>query len=265
MPGEAASRLHDRCVISVGSAITHTRRDRIAYIVLGGPSAGNHFTRDMAVELIEACEDAEDADTAAVVIRGASGTFCEGMAPGLSSDDFLGRGNPVEAVARLTRPVIAVVEGRACGLGAELALAADFRCLATTASLTFPDVAAGRLPTFGATQRLPRLIGRARAMEILLLGREVSAAEAVEIGLATRVTSTEELPAAVEGLAETLARHGPLALALAKEAVLRAGDLSLAEGMRLEEDLYALLQTTQDRREGVLGFLERRPPRFRGD
>jgi enoyl-CoA hydratase/carnithine racemase len=249
----------------MGHAITHTRRDRVAYIALIGSGDGNRFTRDMAVELIEACEDAEDADTTAVVIRGSRGSFCEGMAPGLSPEDLLGRDNPVEAVARLTRPVIAVVEGHAGGLGAELALAADFRCLATTASFSFPDVTAGRLPTFGATQRLPRLIGRARALEILLLGREVSAAEAVEIGLATRVTPTEDLPAAVAALADTLARHGPLALALTKEAVLRAGDLSLAEGMRLEEDLYALLQTTEDRREGVRSFLEKRVPRFRGD
>jgi len=253
------------CVISVGHAVTHTRCDRVAYIALVGSRDGNRFTRDMAAQFIEACEDAGDADTAAVVIRGSHGSFCEGLAPELSPEDLLGRGNPVEALARLTQPVIAMVEGRARGLGAELALAADFRCLATTASFSFPDVAAGRLPTFGATQRLPRLIGRARAMEILLLGREVAAAEALEIGLAARVTPAEDLPAAVEGLAQTLARHGPLALALAKEAVVRAGDLSLAEGMRLEEDLYALLQTTEDRREGVRSFLEKRAPRFRGD
>ena len=233
-------------------------------MTLHRPDDGNRLTPQMAAELCEACEEAEDSDAVAVVLGGAGAVFCAGLAQDATPEDLHGRLDPVAAVARVTKPVVAVLAGPASGPGAEMALAADFRVVSPAATFTFPEVANGRIPTFGATQRLPRLIGRTRAIEILLLGRDVSGAEAVEIGLATCVVPAPELDAAVDALVRTLSRHGRLALALAKEAVLRAADLPLADGMRLEEDLYVLLQTTEDRREGIRSFLDKRPPRYRG-
>jgi enoyl-CoA hydratase/carnithine racemase len=218
----------------------------------------------MAGALLEACEEAEDSDAVAVVARGSGGWFCGGLADGVAPQDLWGRRNPVEALARITKPVIAVLDGSAVGPGAELALAADLRFAAETAALVFPDVAEGRLPCFGATQRLPRLIGRARALEVLLLGTPIGAVEAQRLGLVTRVAPAVDLERAVDDVTRVLRAQGPLALALAKEAVRRAEDLPLADGMRLEEDLYALLLTTADRAEGVRSFVEKRRPRFGG-
>jgi len=250
------------CFVTRG--LIYELRDRVAGLTLDRPGDGNRLTMEMAAALIEACQAAEDSDAVAVVVRGRGCWFCAGLAEGVGPEDLQGRRSPVEALAGVTKPVVAVLEGPAIGPGAELALAADVRIAAETATLQFPDVSEGRIPCFGATQRLPRLIGRARALEILLFGTEVSPAEAAELGLVTRVAAPAKLEATVDEVIGTLCARAPLALALAKEAVVRACDLPLADGMRLEEDLYALLQTTEDRAEGVRSFLEKRTPRFRG-
>jgi enoyl-CoA hydratase len=130
--------------------------------------------------------------------------------------------------------------------------------------LGLPEVQAGRLPGGGALVRLVRMVGTARALDVALLGSRLSAATAAAWGLVATVVEPARLGPTVERLALALAARGPLALRLAKEAVVKALDLPLGEGMRLEEDLYVLLQTTSDRREGVRAFLERRRPRFGG-
>ena len=155
---------------------------RVAYVWLDRPQDANRLTHTMAAALMEACEEAEDSGATAVVLRGRGRSFCEGLAEGVVPEELQGRRNPVEAVARITKPVVAVLQGPATGLGAELALAADLRVAAETATITFPDLGDGRLPCFGATQRLPRLIGRARALEVLLLGTPIPATEAAEMG-----------------------------------------------------------------------------------
>jgi enoyl-CoA hydratase len=239
-------------------------RDRVAYLTLDRSDDGNRLTAGMAAALVEACETIEDSGATAVTVRGAGGWFCAGLASGVDPAALGGHRDPVAAVARLTRPVIAVLDGAAIGPGAELALACDLRLAADGATLSFPEVRAGRLPCFGATQRLPRLIGRAKALEVLLLGATIAAPDARRLGLVTRAVPAAELDAAVGDVLAALTSRAPLALAAAKEAIVRAADLSLADGMRLEEDLYVLLQTTVDRAEGVRSFVERRPPRFRG-
>jgi len=248
----------------VTRGVAYEIRDRVATVTLNRPGDANRLTNEMAAALIDASEAAEDSDAIAVVVRGSGRWFCAGLADGVVAEELQGRRSPIDAVARVTKPVVAVLDGPAIGPGAELVLAADLRIAADTATLEFPDVGNGRLPCFGATQRLPRLVGRARALEILLLGTPVCAAEAAELGLVTRVAAPGELEAVVEEVVGVLCACGPLALVLAKEALRRACDLPLAEGLRLEEDLYALLQTTADRREGVRSFLKGRPPRFRG-
>jgi enoyl-CoA hydratase len=156
------------------------------------------------------------------------------------------------------------VNGDAIAEGCELALACDLRLAAAAARFALPQLTEGRLPSHGGTQRLPRLIGRTRALELLLSGRRVGAREAEAIGLVNRVLPTRSFAAALRRAVTALAAKGPLALRLAKEAVSRAPDLTFEQGVRLEQDLYVLLQTTADRAEGVRAFLARRTPRFRG-
>jgi 2-(1,2-epoxy-1,2-dihydrophenyl)acetyl-CoA isomerase len=244
--------------------IEYEARDGAAWVTLDRAAQGNRFTHEMAAAFAEACEAAEDGDVGVVVVRARGRAFCRGLAAGVDAWDLRKRRNPVEALAAVTKPVLAVLSGPAVGAGAELALAADLRLATPRAVFRFSDVGTGRVPCFGATQRLPRIVGRTRALEILLLGASVRAPEAARLGLVSRVVASARLDHAVAELTARLRAQGPLAVALAKEAVRRAGDLPLADGLRLEEDLYVLLQTTADRREGVRSFLEKRRPRFHG-
>jgi enoyl-CoA hydratase/carnithine racemase len=242
--------------------IRFSLREGIARIVLSGTAPGNRFTPEMAIAFSEACERCEDDDCRVVLLYARGPSFCRGLAspyeewPRVAGTDF------VSALAKVTRPVVVVIRGRAEAEGFELALAADLRILSATARLALPQVERGTLPRFGATQRLPRIVGAERALRIILLGHEMRAREALATGLATSVVRDPE--AAGEKLARTVARRAPVALRFAKEAVRRAHDLALDDGARFEHDLYALLQTTEDRAEGIRAFLEKRVPRFKG-
>jgi enoyl-CoA hydratase len=143
-----------------------------------------------------------------------------------------------------------------------LALACDVRIAGAKAVFSVPDVGAGRMPGGGVTQRLPRVVGSGRAMGMLLLGDRVRADAALASGLVSEVVSSARLATVATARVRTLAERGPIALRYAKEAVRRALDLPLEDGVRLEHDLYVLLQTTADRREGVDAFRQRRRPRF---
>lgn len=234
----------------------------VAWVTLDRRRSGNCIDETVARALCDAAERIEfDEDVALVVLTGRGNIFCGGA---------VGRGSwevhhdCVAAIGALTRPVLAVVNGDAVAEGCELALACDLRIAASEARFSLPQIAEGRLPAHGATQRLPRIIGRMRAMELLLTGRSVAAREALDIGLVSRVASRPRLAKAVREEVESLRSKGPVALRLAKEAVVKGLDLTLEQGIRLEQDLYVLLQTTADRQEGIRAFLEKRKPRFRG-
>jgi|SRR5581483_3895942 len=173
-------------------------------------------------------------------------------------------GDGVAAIARLRVPVIALLRGDVLDDALELALACDLRVAAVDARLGLTQVARGEFPSGGGTQRLPRIVGRARATRMLLLGEIVPARTALAIGLVHEVSSARALEAAGRRLAARIAERGPIAERFAKEALGAAFDLPLAEGLRLEGDLYVLLQTTRDREEGIASFRKKRSPRFTG-
>jgi len=239
-------------------------REGIAWLTLARPGRGNALDAEMMGALATACDAIEHDDAARVAVVVTEGVdFCIGLPRGVPwPPDAWPDG--IGALARVTKPVVACLAGAVRGWGVALALACDIRVAASDTTLVLGDVPEGRLPGGGVTQRLTRVIGASRALSMLLLAQAVPARAAADWGLVARVVARPRLRAAGAELARDLAARGPLALRLAKEAVLRALDLPLDEGIRLEHDLYVLLQTTTDRSEGVRSFLERRQPRYQG-
>ncbi|MGE0227297.1 MAG: enoyl-CoA hydratase/isomerase family protein [Dehalococcoidia bacterium] len=169
-----------------------------------------------------------------------------------------------DALATLPQPTVAAVRGPAHSAGLELALACDMRVAASTATFAAPETALGLMPFGGATQRLPRAVGRSQALRLLLSGLEIDAAEAKRIGLLVDVVSEgEEVDSALR-LARSIASRAPIATRFVKEAVWRGLEQPLQQGLRTELDLTVILQTTADRAEGVRAFVEGRAPRFTG-
>jgi enoyl-CoA hydratase len=171
------------------------------------------------------------------------------------------------AMALLDRspiPTIAAVNGYALGGGCEVALACDIRIAAENANFGFPEVGLGILPGLGGTQRLPRLIGPALAKELIFTGRRIGAEEAHDIGLVNRVVGRGEALSAAKELAAEISANGPLAVRHAKAAANRALDADLISGLEYEADQFALLFATEDAREGMNAFGEKRKPRFEG-
>ena len=167
-----------------------------------------------------------------------------------------------DRIEQSTKPVIAAVNGYAFGGGCELALACHVRLASDNAVLGLPEVSLGIIPGYGGTQRLPRLIGAGRALEIILTGRRVKADEAERIGLVNRVVPQAQLLAEAEAMALAMLKNGPLAVAAALEAVHRGLPLGLSDGQRIESGMFGLLAASEDMHEGLRAFLEKRPARF---
>jgi enoyl-CoA hydratase len=168
------------------------------------------------------------------------------------------------AIETLGKPVIAAVNGYALGGGLEMAMACTLRVAAEGARLGQPEVKLGLIAGYGGTQRLPRLVGRGRALELLLTAEPVDAAEAHRIGLVNRVVPRERLLDECRALAGKILANGPVAVRLTMEAVHRGLDLPLPEALRLEADLFSQVATSADMREGTAAFLAKRPARFQG-
>lgn len=203
-----------------------------------------------------------------VVLTGAGGSFTAGGdIPGFlerSAWEVSRLADNVAAPERCTKPVVAALRGYTFGVGLELALACDFRLAADDVQLGFPEVTIGMIPGSGGTQRLARLAGLGRAKDIVLRGRRIGAEEALALGLVTEVVPPDELDAAVSRLVDELSAHSPLALAMAKRVLNQAYEGPLSLGLELEGLAYGLLQQTQDFREGVEAFVEKRKPEFEG-
>ena len=168
-------------------------------------------------------------------------------------------------LARLPMPTIAAIQGDALGGGLELALCCDLRVADENAKLGMPEVRLGVMPGSGGTQRLPRIVGPAKAKEMILMGEIVSAPEAAEIGLVNRVSASGEALATSLSMAETIARRGPIAVKEAKRAIDAAGDLALDDGLALELDSSERVFSSEDMIEGARAFFEKRSPDFIGE
>jgi enoyl-CoA hydratase/carnithine racemase len=210
--------------------------------------------------LAELCERIAWDEEARVVIL----IFGEEIHDRLFTSQEAGSVSFVEPVAKLKQPVIAAIRGDAVGLGLELALACDIRIGIDTARFGLPQIREGLIPFNGGTQRLPRLIGQGRAMQMILTGELIDAAEALRIGLINRVVASDSLANTVMDMAQEMATKSPLSLSYVKEALYGGRDLTLDQGLRMELDLYLLLFTTSDRIEGITAFKEKRKPDFRG-
>jgi enoyl-CoA hydratase len=240
------------------SAVIYTKKDHIGSIILNRPEAGNSINLKLAQELEDVClKINQDDDIYVVIITGAGDkAFCCGVEKSGYS--------PANAIASVDKPVIAAINGDALGVGLELALCCDIRLASDKAKFGFPEVAQGLIPSAGGTQRLPRIIGRGKALELILTAETITADEALRIGLVSKVVKGANLAAETEALARNIAAKAPVALRFIKEAVNKGLDLTLEQGLRLEADLYFLLHTTADRTEGINAFLKKRPPKFKG-
>jgi enoyl-CoA hydratase/carnithine racemase len=228
-------------------------KDHIVYITFNCPVIDTVLSQTLK----EACTGINGSDDVYVVVLNSAGdVFCTGAEKGVEGT--------AAAIASIDRPVIAAINGDALGLGLELALSADIRIAADNARFGLPQVVNGQIPTDGGTQRLPRIIGRGKALELLMTADIISATQALEIGLVSKVVPAGELAGEVQKLAETVAAKGPIALRYLKEAIIKGMDMTLEQGLRLEADLYFLLHTTEDRTEGIKSYLEKRTPKYEG-
>ena len=248
--------------------------DKIALIRLNRPEKLNAVTGAMLAELGERFETIKrDSNIRAVILTGAGekafsvGTDIKELAS-VDAKETEEAAKRVQKVCALIEscgvPTIAAVNGLAAGGGFELALACHIRIASTRARFSLHEIKLGLIPADGATQRLARAVGKGRGLEMLLTGAEISADEAMRVGLVNRVVAPTQLLAEAEALAQTISRLAPLAIRACLEAVTRGLDLSLAEGLELETELFSHLFTTEDMREGTLAFLEKRAPAFKG-
>ncbi len=253
-------------------AIIYDSRGQIVWLTLNRPHVGNAINLLLANDLNDASREInQDEDVRAVVITGAGEVFCSGSdldeLPSFTLEE-LRRMNPAslgsKAVAAVNCPVIAVINGEASGAGLELALSCDIRIASVNARLGFPETSYGLIPGGGGTQRLPRIVGKGKATEMILTADPIDAEEAYRIGLVTKVLPADKLIEEAEEIAKRLISRAPIALKYTKEALNKGMDMTLEQGLRLEADLSILLQTTEDRAEGIRAFLEKRTARFGG-
>ncbi|WP_422098481.1 enoyl-CoA hydratase/isomerase family protein [Variovorax sp.] len=247
------------------------REAEFAVLRIDRPAALNALSFDLIRDLGDAIARAETSGARALIVTGAGDkAFCAGAdVQELRGRDLAAQREGAElgqaVFARLDRlaiPSIALVNGYAFGGGMELALACTFRLAQPHAKFALPEIKLGLIPGYGGTQRLPRLVGVGRALELVMSGRSVGADEALSIGLVQRVVAREEGIDAAFAFARSFSSFGLRALQFARDAVLRGADTPLAEGLRIEADLSTLAYRTADAEEGMRAFVEKRPPVF---
>jgi enoyl-CoA hydratase/carnithine racemase len=250
------------------------KKNAIAYVTVNRPKVLNALNAATIEELRAAFHELKhDASVRVVLLTGAGEkAFIAGADIGelakqesISGKEMAHRGQAVlNLIENLGKPVIACINGFALGGGCELALACTMRLASDNAKLGQPEVKLGILPGYGGSQRLPRLVGRGVAHELILTGEMITADEALRIGLVNRVVELSELLATAEAIAKKIAANAPLAVKYAMEAVERGMEMPQEEGLFLEATLFGLCCATEDMREGTRAFLEKRPAKFEG-
>jgi len=253
-------------------------RDRIAILTFNRPEKLNALNYALIDELMGLL-DAIEADSAlqAVILTGAGGRafsaggdipeFAESVRTGVdvAVREFVRRGQAMTSrIEAFKKPVIAAVNGIAYGGGCEITEAAHIAIASDRAVFAKPEINLGMPPTFGGTQRLPRLVGRKRALELLLTGEPFSPQRALDMGLINKIVQHDELLSAARDMAHRILRHSPLAVASILTAVTRGINASIAEGLAIESEQFARVAPTHDLREGLNAWMERRPPRYNG-
>jgi enoyl-CoA hydratase len=251
------------------------KSDAIATVTINRPKALNALNRETLEEMLTCFNDlAEDRSVQVVIITGAGEkafvagadiSFMQGLTP--AEGKVFGRlGHAVtRTIENLPQPVIAAINGFALGGGCELSLACDIRLASDNAKFGQPEVNLGIIPGFGGTQRLPRLIGKGLANELLYSGKIIDAAEASRIGLVNRVVAQDRLMAECRELAILIASRGPTAVQLCKEVVNNGMEMDLNRACSYEADLFALCFAGEEQKEGMMAFLEKRPPKFQAN
>jgi E-phenylitaconyl-CoA hydratase len=240
----------------------HWRQLLIAQIHIDRPRKRNVIDDETYCQLEDLCQQFNDDSSTRCVILTGSGNryFCTGYDLNTSHQS-----SPSLLISSLVIPTIAALNGDALNEGLELALACDIRIASRNARFALTQVMEGRMPSDGGTQRLPRLIGHGRAMDLILTGRTIDASEAFSIGLVNELAEPGHALDRAQKIAEVIAHKAPIATRFAKEAISKGPDLNLDEALRYETDLYLLLQTTRDRIEGVQSFREKRKADFKGE
>ena len=247
------------------------RRGAVGVVMLNRPAALNALNAGLIAELASALDRLEaDAAVGAIVLTGNEKAFAAGADvkemvsktyPEIYCEDFITRG--WERLAQCRKPVIAAVAGFALGGGCELAMMCDIVIAADTAKFGQPEITLGTIPGAGGTQRLPRFVSKAKAMDLCLTGRMMDASEAEQAGLVSRVVPAAELLSEAVTIAERVAQMSRPVAMMVKEAVNRAYETTLAEGIRFERRLFHSTFATADQKEGMAAFIEKRKPTFR--
>lgn len=254
--------------------LLYEKKGPIAYVTINRPKVLNALNRETIVELKEAFEDArDDSAVRAVILTGAGEkAFAAGAdvsevvnqsAVDAEEATRIGQG-VTNLIENLGKPVAAAVNGFALGGGCELAMACTFRIAAESAKFGQPEVKLGIMPGYGGSQRLPRLVGKGRALQLILSAEIIGAQEAFRIGLVNEVVPNANLIARAEEILKQIIVNAPLAVKFSLEAVNKGMETSLAEGLIIEASLFALCAGTEDKKEGTSAFLAKRAPQFRG-
>ena len=247
------------------------KRDRVGLITLNRPKALNALCAELIAELEQALNDLEsDSNIGAIVVTGSDRAFAAGADIKEMKDrtfidvftsDFITKG--WERLSQCRKPTIAAVAGYALGGGCELAMMCDLIVAAETAKFGQPEITIGTIPGAGGTQRLTRAVGKAKAMDMVLTGRMMDAAEAERSGLVARVVPADKLLEEALGMAAKIASFSLPAVMMAKESVNQAFETGLAEGLKFERRVFHATFGTEDQKEGMTAFAEKRPPHFK--